>query len=84
MTKEKNMTVTMTEPVEDDIICDCPYCGARIEYVRAFDKVIVLPPVDEGILPTGKKNQIAWLISYSLCLLMLGGILYKFVIGPLM
>ena len=79
MMKEKNMTVTMTEPVEDDIICDCPYCGARIECVREFDKVIVLPPMDKGILPIGTKNQIAWLISYSLGLLMLGAILYKFI-----
>ena len=84
MTKTKNMTVTMTEPMEDDVVCTCPYCGARIEYVREFDKVIVLPPMDKGILPVGAKNQIAWLIFYSLTMFLLGAITYKHIIGPLL
>lgn len=84
MTNTKNMTVTMTEPIEDDVVCACPYCGAKIEYVKEFDKVIVHPPMDKGILPAGTKNQIAWLVFHSMIMFLLGAIAYKYIIGPLL
>lgn len=84
----KIVTVTTSDTVCDTggavAVFTCPYCNARFEFEEDCEDVVIHAPDDMGFLPQGKKNQIAWLISYSLCLLMLGGILYKFVIGPLM
>ena len=75
------------EPVPGEghgVVCACPYCGTKIEYVKEFDKVIVHPPMDKGILPAGTKNQIAWLVFYSITMFLLGAIAYKYIIGPLL
>ena len=78
MTKEKNMTVTSKNKME----FTCPYCNAKFEFKEDVEGVIIHAPDDPGFLPEGRKNQTTWLIAYSLGLLMLGAILYKF-IAPL-
>ena len=88
MKEKKDLTVTMipaTHDLEDGIAYfDCPYCAARFEYKEECEGVVIHAPDDIGFLPYGRKNQIGWLISYSLWLLMLGAIAYKYIIGPLL
>lgn len=78
MTKEKNMTVTSKNEME----FTCPYCNATFEFKEDVEGVIIHAPDDQGFLPEGRRNQTWWLVAYSLGLLMLGAILYKF-IAPL-
>ncbi len=80
---ERDLTVTtVNEPENKKMDFTCPYCNARFEYEEGTEGVIFHAPDDPGFLPEGRKNQVWWLISYSLGMLMLGAVLYKF-IAPL-
>ena len=63
-----------------DITIYCPVCESKLNITEDKYNDATILNCETGILPTKRKNQISWLVFYSIIMQLLGALIYKYIV----